>query len=58
MWGISHEMGRPPIISKGWGEGVCTFLEGKPERGEGENKKSQDARMEMGNLPVPLWEEL
>lgn len=48
-------MGRPPIISKGWGGGVSApFLEGKPERGKGGNKKSQDARMEMGDLPVPV----
>lgn len=36
MWGISREMGRPPIISKGWGEGCLHLFQGKTERGRGE----------------------
>lgn len=35
MWGISCEMGRPPIISKGWGEGCLHLFRGKTERGKG-----------------------
>lgn len=38
---------------RGGGRGVCTFLEEK-RRGKGGNKKSRDARMEMGDLPVPV----
>lgn len=36
---------------RGGGRGVCTFSEGKTERGKGGNKESQDARMEMGKPP-------